>query len=201
VNPISVVGWDLSLRSTGVTRYDEGQSLPFSWGTVTSAVETVGTRNTLAQQNARLHDMRDRVIARTWHSGTGQEPDLIVVEDALAGIGSGVLWVAAFWDRCVSAALDLGIPVLVVAPSQVKIYATGSGSGRGATKVTKKMIVDAVRGRYGEQAELIRSNDIADALILAAIGARMLGRPIEADMPAVNLRALDKLRLPEGITQ
>jgi hypothetical protein len=43
----------------------------------------------------------------------------------------------------------------------------------------------------------ITGNDIADALVLAAMGARQLGFPIEESLPQANQAALAKINWPE----
>jgi hypothetical protein len=45
----------------------------------------------------------------------------------------------------------------------------------------------------------ITGNDIADALVLAAMGARQLGTPIETSLPAVHLTAMTKISWPKGV--
>lgn len=78
-----------------------------------------------------------------------------------------------------------GATVKVVPPSNVKQYATGKGN---ASKDT--VMASAIR-RYLDID--IPNNDVADAVVLMALGSRYLGVPIEDDMPKLNLKALDKL--------
>lgn len=193
-----VVGCDISLSSTGVVRYTTGRPLPFGLYRVDSLPDDGTVRRDLAAWHARLQLVENRVIAAATRAGL---PDLVVVEEPAIRNLNGAVMMAWNWGRVVGRFVDLGIPVMQATNQAVKIYATGSGSVRGATKVTKAMVVAAVRSRYGEQAELITSHDIADALILAAVGARMMGEPVEAALPATHLRALDKLHLPERLTR
>jgi crossover junction endodeoxyribonuclease RuvC len=43
----------------------------------------------------------------------------------------------------------------------------------------------------------VDGNDVADALVLAAIGCRHLGSPLEESLPANHLAAMNKIRWPE----
>lgn len=77
------------------------------------------------------------------------------------------------------------VPYYVVTPSQRMIYATGSG------QADKDRVIAAVVRRYLEVE--VTGNDEADGLIIAAIGARMLGEPVEESLPQTHLRALAKI--------
>jgi hypothetical protein len=69
----------------------------------------------------------------------------------------------------------MGIPYALVAPAQVKQFATGNG---GADKFA---MVEAARQRFGDLAGWRPlSPDEADALWLAAMGAQWLGEPVAA---------------------
>ena len=68
-----------------------------------------------------------------------------------------------------------------------------------AQAVTKADLPDAefiAAARRFPDVEVTNNNE-ADALVLAAMGARHLGRPID-DMPKSHLTALDAVRWPEG---
>lgn len=194
-----VVGLDISLSSTG---FADIQSIGPEYSLVSMAVRTepVNGNPTLRQRHERARDIEDQIVRRMFD---GPVPDLVVIEAPAYGAKfgdphdrSGLWWGIA--DRM----MRDGLLVVEVSPGQVKLYATGSGSLRGATKVTKAMVVTAVNTRYRFGPILLRvsDNDQADAIVLAAIGARLLGYPIDPHIPAPNLRALTKIRLPEGIT-
>lgn len=93
-------------------------------------------------------------------------------------------------------------PLLVVTPATLKTYATGRGNA------SKDQVLAAVVKRYPGWE--VTGNDVADAVVLMAIGARLLGEPVEvsppnfhgsarASLPQTHLRALAALKLPEGI--
>ena len=101
----------------------------------------------------------------------GGMPELALVEGPSLGSTGGQMAheAAGNWHRVVARLFDLGVQVVEVSPSQVKQYATGSGSTQGKTKVTKEMVISAVNLAYGDVGARIVSNDMADALILAAL--------------------------------
>lgn len=76
--------------------------------------------------------------------------------------------------------------VLVVPPATLKKYATGKGNA------TKDQVLMAVTRRYTTWCG--DTNDEADAVVLAALLARMDDQPVEGTLPAAHLAALDKLR-------
>jgi crossover junction endodeoxyribonuclease RuvC len=82
-------------------------------------------------------------------------------------------------------------PYAVVTPQQLKKYATGYGSGKNCGK--DKVLAAAIR-RY-PMAE-VDGNDVADALVLAAMGADHLGCPL-ATVPQANRSVLAGVTWPE----
>ena len=83
------------------------------------------------------------------------------------------------------AARGLGFP-LVVPPTVRAKYATGKGNAG------KDEVLAAVIRRY--PAAQVNNNDEADALVIAAIAARLGGDPIEESLPVAHLDALKTLR-------
>jgi len=89
-----------------------------------------------------------------------------------------------------------GIPWVDVQTGLVKIWATGSGSQRGATKVTKDKVVAAVIARYGQLMHIPPGDDDAcDAVALMMMALTVYGRPLEPDrvIPPARFRALRSL--------
>ncbi len=80
--------------------------------------------------------------------------------------------------------------VLTVPPSTLKKYATGKGT---ATKADMRM---ALYQRAGID---LRDDNQVDAWWLRALGHQMLGEPV-VDLPKAHVAALDKLRLPGGVS-
>lgn len=176
-----VVGLDLSMTSTGVCRI--GHDLC----AVTERVKSKGTwADTLLVRQARLADLAGRILART----TGAT--LVTVESpAFSRAGAGTHDRSGLWWMVVSSLISDGVPLIEISPSTRPTYATGKGNAG------KDEVLAAVVRRYLDVD--VAGNDEADALVLAAMGARLMGRPIEASLPLSHLRALDKLSLPEGL--
>lgn len=173
-----ILGIDWSLRSTGLAVLCEDGSTdtctisaPMDDGSVKSVVE-------------RLTLIADRVEAWADLADT----DLVVIEDLLhhapgarRGVMAGGWWLTA--SRIAAAVDD---PVILVSPKTRAKYATGSGNAG------KRAVVDQVTARY-PQFQITNDNE-ADAVALVAIGARLRGRPIDPDLPATNLAALNGIR-------
>jgi crossover junction endodeoxyribonuclease RuvC len=199
---VRVIGLDISLASTGFADITNLYHDSHRYGLKCRSIETDPIGTDLISVNARMQVITDRIVALIYQDGDGTIPTLVVVEGPSMGSIQGSHNISGNWWRIVGRLLSTGLPVMQVAPGSLKLYATGSGSMRGATKVTKGMVVKAVNDRYdvGPIALTAKDNDQADAIVLAAIGARLLGHPIDPHIPAPNLRALTKIRLPEGMS-
>lgn len=186
-----VAGVDLSLTSTGVARVTVDES-GGTWRTWQVASPPRG--RDLTAQRARIADAADRVTAAACLAGVESRPDLAVVEGPAFGKGvmSGAHDLSGFWWEVVGRLVDLGVPVAVMSPSSLKVYATGDGSPR--TK--KEHIVRAVQQTY-PGALTNGVHDVADAVVLAAAGARWAGAPVDC-LPDLRVRALDKVKWPES---
>lgn len=77
-------------------------------------------------------------------------------------------------------------PIVIITPSQRAKYATGKGNA------SKDAVLLAVARRYPTVE--VTDNNEADALVLAAMIARLAGRPIETSLPQTHLDALAKVR-------
>lgn len=84
------------------------------------------------------------------------------------------------------------IPYAVIAPSSLKLYATGYG------KAAKGEIRSAVADRYGIHTEGSARYDEADAYVAMAAGMDWLGYRL-ADVPDRCAAALDKVTWPEQV--
>jgi crossover junction endodeoxyribonuclease RuvC len=167
------VGIDLSLASTGLA--DAAGSV--------LRVQTKPTRGAdpLTDTLARLERITGAV--RQW----AVLAELVTIEGPSYGQGrqGGEHARAGLWWAVVRTLVDNGHRIIVVPPATLKTYATGKGNA------SKDTVLAAVVKRY--PAHDVTGNDVADAVTLAAIGARILGRPIDDPMPKTHLRALDKL--------
>lgn len=171
----AVVGLDLSLTGTGVAIIDEHE-------TVTRIVRSKGEKGaTLADRSRRL-DMLARRITYLVPIGA-----LVVVEQpAYSQTGGSHHDRSGLWWLIVHELSNAGWDVAEVTPGGLKKYATGKGNA------PKDAVLAAVVKRYPDID--ITDNNVADAVVLAAMGARHVGTPIEASLPLANIAALDAVR-------
>ena len=173
-----ILGVDYSLRRTGLAVFTEdGQTdtctitAPKDDGTVKSVVERLTLIADRIEAWADLADTDTIVIEGVLHHAPGARRDVIA---------AGWWWVAG---RLAPLVDD---PVIVVAPKVRAKYATGNGNAG------KQAVLEQVTARY-QMFDIQGSDDIADAVTLVAIGARLTGQPIDADLPDTNLSALRTL--------
>jgi crossover junction endodeoxyribonuclease RuvC len=157
---MKVVGLDLSLTSTGVAVATQN-------GAITDRIKTQPTKDaTLEDRDERLWTIRARVLDHA----TGA--DLVVVEGPSYGSTTpGQHERSGLWWLVVDALFRRRKRVVEVAPATRIRYALGKGRG------DKDDVLSAVIRRYPHVD--VNGNDEADALILAAMGARHLGHPLE----------------------
>lgn len=173
---MKIVGLDLSLTSTGVASITDGDI-------------TVRRVQSKGRKDATLHERRDRLAdlaaAITEHA---QDATLVVIEGPSFGQHrqSGQHDRAGLWWLVVDLLAEV-TRVVEVPPASRSKYATGKGNA------SKDAVLAAVVRRY--LAVDVTGNDEADALILAAMGARHLGQPID-DMPLTHTAAMTKVAWP-----
>lgn len=177
-----IVGLDLSLTSTGVAVIDGGRVIALH------SITSKGTNaDTLQQRRERLVKMFLSIQGAIYPG-----IDLAVIEGPDTSRATGKVHDrSGLWWRVLDDLMSGYVPVAEVTPSALKKYATGNGAA-GKTAVTA-----AVTRRYPEV--LCKTDDECDALVLAAMGARSLGQPID-DMPQTHLVAMAKVAWPEGVT-
>ncbi|WP_280381039.1 hypothetical protein [Nocardia wallacei] len=172
-----VVGLDLSLTSTGIAVV--GSGAPWC-----ATIESKGKADAPWQARyRRLGDIARRIIpavpanafvvleAPAYSRTTGSQHDR-----------SGLWWMV--YDLLAGTTRT----VLPVGPNLRAKYATGKGTAG------KDAVLAAAVRRYPHIP--ITGNDTADAVVLAAIGCRLLGRAIDDPMPKTHLAALDTIRTP-----
>jgi crossover junction endodeoxyribonuclease RuvC len=178
---VIVTGLDLSLTGTGIATIwgvTRDQELAVS----TARVGTKATTDDLPARADRLRGLATRIIRGCHRS------DLVVVEQPSYGsTGGSAHDRSGLWWLVVASLDSRSIPVVEVAPNTLKVYATGKGRG------DKDVMVAAVVRRYGHLLPDLSSGDECDALCLADMGARHLGRPL-LDLPADHLRAMKAVR-------
>lgn len=176
-----VAGIDLSLTGSGIARVSlDGIRL--------SLVGSKGSADaTLVKRYERLADLRARLLAQL------DGVDLAVVEQPAYHSFSGHAHDrSGLWWSVVSSLLSGGIRVVEVAPATLKKYATGKGNAN------KDLMVATMARRF--PAEAVDDNNLADALALACVAARLAGCPIDGDLPKSRSAAWETILRKAGPT-
>lgn len=176
----AVVGVDLSLTSTGLAAIH-----PDGAAYVTRVTSKGSTKDSTAERHIRLLTIGSQVLGFVHQV----DAELVVIEapSFASKYGhphdrSGLWWMVA------GGILARGIPLASAPPKCRAKYATGKGNA------AKDDVLTHVVRRY--PSVLVTRNDEADALILAAMGARHLGRPVEDSLPAAHILGLDGVEWP-----
>lgn len=181
----TVVGIDPSLTETGIAAVSQAKPQTRLHLVKSGPIPGGGTWD---QRLRRINTIADEVVDFTQE----QYPDLVVIEALPPNVKStsghdrsGVWW--NIYNQLWSA----GVPVLVATSSQRSKYGCGKGNA------AKDVVLAAAIRRYLDIT--IVNNNIADAVILAAMGRRMLDCPMEDHIPQANRDALAKLVLPANL--
>jgi len=172
-----VIGIDLSLTAAAVARI----SWPDRKPPARFELKTVGGAghkdDSLAIRAARLRATAGSVLRLVYGSVLVEEADLVVIEGpSYASTGGSSHDRSGLWWLVVGNLYARGIDVVEVAPNTLKKYATGKGNA------SKDAVLSAMVRRFPDLD--FDSNDLADALALASMGARHLARPVEAVEPS-----------------
>lgn len=175
----TIVGLDLSLTSTGIAVIGPP-------GIQVADVVSKATGDTIDARSARLRRVAGKIHEWCIHSA----PDpLIVIEQPAYSRQTGHMHDrSGLWWLTVARLTGIGVGVVEVSPTVVKKYATGKGGA------SKDAVLAAVIRRY--PAVEVANNNQADALVLAAMGSRHLGTPIEESLPAVQVAAMATPKWP-----
>lgn len=177
-NPPRIVGIDPSLTSTGVAVIDPAAGIQLH------RIQSNGRKTaTLQERDHRLHDLANRIYTHVVGA------DLVVIESPAYSNSLGSMHDrSGLWWLLVRHLHADHVLVLEVPPTTRAKYACGRGNAG------KDEVLAAVIRRY--PAVEVTGNDVADALTLAAIGARLTGWPLEPTLPQASLTSLTKLHLP-----
>lgn len=165
-----VMGIDPSLTSTGLALVVDGQIA------ATDCVKSSPTGDTPAEVVGRILAVADGVIevALDYH------PDIVVIESAsfASKFGKPHERAGLYWFL-VGNFIGMGVRVVTVAPQSRAKYGTGKGNAK------KADVYAAVKATYQPLTTArISNNDIADAVLLASMGSRVLGFPVEPETPS-----------------
>lgn len=188
-----VAGVDPSMTSTGVAvgfnpavwpadpwKLDRVQSKPDQWAS--GPKDGKGKRTTLWRDRyLRMENVADRVAMLV------PDRSLVFLEAPSYGSDGAGTWDRAglWWMIYEVLAVTGQCEVVPVTPAQRMIYATGTG------RASKDSVLSAVVKRYAQLD--VTGNDVADAVVFAAMAARAAGWPLEESLPQSHLRAMDKL--------
>ena len=165
------IGLDLSLTSTGVATIH---------GDIVTVrrVTSKATSGTSADTAARL----DRIVAEILgHVPLSDSTHVAIEGPSYGSVGTGQHVRGGLWWLVRTELARAGIDTIIVAPSTLKKYATGKGNAG------KDAVLAAVIRRY--PLVEVTGNDEADALVLAAIAARVGGYPIDLNLPVAQVAA------------
>ena len=174
-----IIGIDPSLTATGIATIDTNH--PDHIRIHTETIHSTKTGNTITHRLTRFGTVADTLL-----DTMPTNLDLAIIEGpAYAAHGAGTWDRAGMWWNIARILHRLDIPTIEVPPATRCRYATGKGNA-----AKDVVMISAVR-RY--PAADITDNNQADAVILAAIGARLAGHPIDDPLPMANQTALTKL--------
>lgn len=183
----SVIGLDLSLTSTGMAEVKDGVVENYQ------RVRSSGKKGATVRQTAeRLRHIVDSVV--TWIEG--DDTDLVVIEAPSFGSTTGSQHErGGLWWMVAEELVAEGHTIATVSPQGRAKYATGRGNAK------KDEVEAAVRARYELACgwPLGKCDDIADAVVLAAMGSRWIGYPIDEGLSDKQLAAIDGASWPTGV--
>lgn len=127
----------------------------------------------------------------------GQRPDLVVIEGTFMRMAGSDYPLHALHANVKQHLWRRNIPYIDISPATLKVWATGSGSSRGATKVTKDKVMEAVIAAYGALLLIPpRDDNATDAVALLTMGLAAYHQPL-APVPSMNhAKALKGLKWP-----
>lgn len=180
----TVAGLDLSLTSTGLAR--------ITWGAGKAVADTCRFPTT-GHKGDTWETRAERIGYICSQIATTALPcDLVVVEGpSYASVSTSAHDRSWLWGKVFDRIARDDIPVVVIPPTRLKLYATGRGNSdkREITKAVARMWPDVET----------RSGDEDDALVLASIGLHMLAGPVPFDLTQYRMESLAKLVRPENL--
>lgn len=176
-----IVGVDLSLTSTGISVVE---TTPLGHEVTLHRVQSKpppADRVTLYTRSRRLRGIAQTIFTHCQGAG------LVVIEGPSYASESGAAHDrAGEWWMVVGRLTAQGFNVTEVPPTLVKQYATGKGNAG------KDAVLAATVRRFPHVE--VDGNDVADALVLASLGCRFIGRPIDEPLPQSHTRAMARIK-------
>lgn len=201
-----VCGLDPSLTSTGIAILRDGIPVTLtSLGHSGRDADTylMRSRRIVSQTRAVINAIGmavtpvkgltspDELILSDW-----RQIDLVVIEGPSYGSQWGDQWDrAALWWGLYSSLTAKRIPIAVVSPKTRAKWATGKDvEGNGNSK--KPAVFAAIKEEWTDVRQHIRNDDIADALVMAAMGAAHLGDPLPIQVHQWRVNGLTAVQWP-----
>lgn len=181
-----IAGIDPSLTSTGVAVVRSPERVETA--TVTSKPPAAGTE-TVRTRFERMEKIAAKILELI------DDADVVGIESPAYGMRNAgkVHDRSGLWWWVVGQLEARGVPVVEVTPPSRMMYATGKGNAG------KDLVLITAAATYKQAA--ITGNDVADAVVIAAMVSRLSGQPIELRAPAqAKMRALAKMRMPDALT-
>lgn len=180
---MSILALDPSLSATGVALLHIADFAP-KWD--------VGTIKCVKSMAPGDRAEYKRITDITTMTGTwidmmceGVRPELSVIEAPAFSKNGGMAHErAGLWWHLYGMLVNVGAPILVILPNLRAKYATGKGTAG------KDEVMLAAARRYPEAS--ITNNNEADAVVLAAMGARFIGQKIDG-LPGTHIAAMKTL--------
>ena len=157
------VGLDLSLTKTGITILGHGGTVIYS-----GLVKSKPCGDKPIDETRRIVKIAEEIMTKLGTVASG--PRIVAIEGlAFMAKGTSLVQLAGL-NYMIRAALDKERwPFIIVAPTTLKKFITGSGKG------DKDMISMAIYKNYGFEA---LDNNVADSFGLAACAMAVMGSPI-----------------------
>jgi Holliday junction resolvasome RuvABC endonuclease subunit len=190
-----IIAIDPSLSETGLACLDTTNLEEPIWQVGSAKGRRFGTGP--LNEYLRMEDLAVAILTWVFDALSGYQPDLVLIEGPAFSKNMGMAHErAGLWWSIFGAMADYGSPIhtpppiVVVLPNLRAKYATGKANAN------KDTVMLAVSRRYPTAA--LRNNNEADAVCIAAMGARLLGEPVDA-LPQTHVAALKTITLPEVI--
>jgi crossover junction endodeoxyribonuclease RuvC len=179
-----IIAIDPSLTATGVAVLSPWEADPF-W-----RVKTIRSAAPVAPPDPALAQIKrmERIVQelRLWITTSIVRPTFGVIESPAFSKNGGMSHErAGLWWMLYQSLAGYEIPVITVKPNLRSKYATGNGNAG------KDEVLLAASRRY--PGVPMTNNNEADAVVLAAMGARLMGHPIDT-LPKTHLDALRTLQ-------
>lgn len=180
-----ILGVDFSLTATGVAYIEDGAA---ECATIRSKKE-----DGWWEFPSRVQDIAYAVDLWRNPLGLPGPAQLVIETPAFAAKSASLDRMFGGWWMFVSTIMRdcLYEPPLLVTPSQVKKFATGKGNAG------KDEVMLAVSRRYPDVP--VKDNNQTDALVLAAIGAAVLGEPFNASLTVAQQSVVEAVRDRAGL--